>query len=91
MSLKEKLNVVKSEETPTYQISQEQNMKELEELMKETNELNGLMKSYIRVHMDKDGTSQMTIDHELSKIRKTKKIERCFLYSKCDFGCSQCR
>ena len=71
MSVKEKLNLVKSEEPPTYQVPQESRLKELEQLMRETTELNGLMKSYIRVHMDKDGTSQMTIDHELSKIRKT--------------------
>ena len=71
MSLKEKLNVVKSEETPKYQVPQDTRLEELKQLMRETTELNGLMKSYIRVHMDKDGTSQMTIDHELSKIRKT--------------------
>ncbi|MRN07822.1 hypothetical protein EAI26_10770 [Lactobacillus sp. 0.1XD8-4] len=73
MSLVERMkeSMVKSEETPTYQVPQDKRFKELEQLLKETNELNSLMKSYIRVHMDKDGTSQMTIDHELSKIRKT--------------------
>ena len=42
MSLADKLkeNQVKNEETPIYQIEKEQNLKELERLMKETNELN---------------------------------------------------
>lgn len=70
MSLKDKLNEVKSEEAPIYQTQPLPNSNELEKLMKETNELNTLMKSYIRVHMDKDGTSQMTLDNELSKITK---------------------
>ena len=70
MSLKDKLNEVKSEEAPVYQTQPLPNSNELEKLMKETNELNTLMKSYIRVHMDKDGTSQMTLDNELSKITK---------------------
>ena len=70
MSLKDKLNEVKSEEAPVYQTQPLPNSDELEKLMKETNELNTLMKSYIRVHMDKDGTSQMTLDNELSKITK---------------------
>lgn len=70
MSLKDKLNEVKSEEAPIYQTQPLPNSNELEKLMKETNELNALMKSYIRVHMDKDGTSQMTLDNELSKITK---------------------
>lgn len=70
MSLKDKLNEVKSEEAPVYQTQPLPNSNELEKLMKETNELNTLMKSYIRVHMDKDGTSQMTLDNELAKITK---------------------
>lgn len=70
MSLKDKLNEVKSEEAPVYQTQPLPNSNELEKLMKETNELNTLMKSYIRVHMDKDGTSQMTLDNELTKITK---------------------
>lgn len=70
MSLKDKLNEVKSEEAPIYQTQPLPNSNELEKLMKETNELNTLMKSYIRVHMDKDGTSQMTLDNELAKITK---------------------
>lgn len=69
--LKEKQEVVKTEETSFYQVEREQKFKELEALMKETKELNGLMKAYIQVHMDKDGTSQMTIDHELRKIKMT--------------------
>lgn len=70
MSLKDKLNEVKSEEAPIYQTQPLPNSNELEKLMKETNELNALMKSYIRVHMDKDGTSQLTLDNELAKITK---------------------
>lgn len=70
MSLKDKLNEVKSEEAPVYQTQPLPNSNELEKLMKETNELNALMKSYIRVHMDKDGTSQLTLDNELAKITK---------------------
>lgn len=70
MSLKDKLNEVKSEEAPIYQTQPLPNSNEMEKLLKETNELNTLMKSYIRVHMDKDGTSQMTLDNELAKITK---------------------
>lgn len=42
MALADKLkeNQVKGEETPIYQIPREQNLKELESLLKETNELN---------------------------------------------------
>ena len=68
MSLKDRLNQVKSEEQPEYQMQPAPKLVELENLMKETNELNTLMKSYIRVHMDKDGTSQLTLDNELAKI-----------------------
>src|SRR5690606_3230719 len=70
MRLKDKLTEVKSEEAPIYQTQPLPHSNELEQLMQETNELNPLMKSYIRVHMDKDGTSQMTLDNELSKITK---------------------
>jgi ElaB/YqjD/DUF883 family membrane-anchored ribosome-binding protein len=46
----------------------EQN-KSMEELLKETRELNELMRSYIRVQMNEDGATSLSVDHHLEKIR----------------------
>lgn len=61
MSLKEKLKLIESEEQQT----------ELAQLLKETRELNNLMRSYIGVQMDRETVSRITVDKELTEIRDT--------------------
>ena len=48
----------------------EQN-RSMDELLKETKELNELMRSYIRVQMNEDGATSLSVDHHLEKIRTT--------------------
>jgi phosphoenolpyruvate carboxylase len=71
MALADKLNQVKSEETPIYQVQKEQSLKELESLLTETNELNKLMQSYIRVQLNEDTMKKVTVESELESMKKT--------------------
>ena len=68
--IKQREEEVRSEDQPTYQT--EQNMEVLN-LMKETRELNQLMRSYITVHMDKNTISQQTALKEIQAIEDTSK------------------
>ena len=64
---------VRSEEPPTYQVNQDM---EILNLMKETRELNQLMRGYIAVHMDKDTISQQTALKEIQAIEDmSKKVQ----------------
>src|SRR5690606_29060663 len=73
MSLKSKLTEVKDEETAIYQTNKQEDLNELKELLKQTNDLNDLMRSYIRTHMDKSSAQKMTFDHEIDNIKTTSK------------------
>src|SRR5699024_11640241 len=52
---------------PIYKLNENRNMSEL---FQETKELNELMKSYIRVHMNEEMAKEVTIHNQLNQIQE---------------------
>src|SRR5699024_5374632 len=64
---------IRSEETPIYQTNNQEDLNELKELLKQTNDLNDLMRGYIRTDMDKSTAQKLTFDEEIDNIKTTSK------------------
>ncbi|GAA3316283.1 hypothetical protein GCM10020331_012940 [Ectobacillus funiculus] len=78
MALVDKLNQVKSEESPNYQVPLEkenekviQLVKELQRNLEDNQKLMDILKGYVSVQMDKQAVAKVTMEQELAQIKGT--------------------
>ena len=68
MALADKLK--EQTESESVPVTKQESNQELKALMEQTTELNKLMQSYIRVHLNEDTMKKLTVESELESVKR---------------------